>query len=70
LPKTIKQGALTLATFGYDGNQRRIRKTTPDKETLYFGELYERVSTKKGPAKTEHRYYVNVRPEAKESPMT
>jgi hypothetical protein len=31
LPKTIQQGALTLATFGYDGNQRRIRKTTPDK---------------------------------------
>ena len=70
LPKLIKQGALTLATFGYDGDQKRIRKTTPDKETLYFGELYERVTTKKGPAKTEHRYYVNVRPEAKESPMT
>jgi len=59
LPKLIKQGALTLATFGYDGNQRRIRKTTPDKETLYFGDLYERVTTKKGAAKTEHRYYVS-----------
>ncbi|HZF52338.1 MAG TPA: RHS repeat-associated core domain-containing protein, partial [Polyangiaceae bacterium] len=59
LPKSIKQGALTLATFGYDGDQRRIRKTTPDKETLYFGDLYERVTTKKGAAKTEHRYFVH-----------
>ena len=64
LPKSIKQGATTLAAHGYDGDQKRIRKTTPDKETLYFGglvfgELYERVSTKKGPSKIEHRYYVN-----------
>jgi RHS repeat-associated protein len=59
LPKTLKQGALTVATFGYDGDQKRVRKTTPDKETLYFGELYERVTAKKGAAKTEHRYYVS-----------
>jgi RHS repeat-associated protein len=59
LPKTLKQGALTLATFGYDGEQRRIRKTTPDKETLYFGDLYERVTAKKGPAMTDHRYFIH-----------
>jgi YD repeat-containing protein len=70
LPKSIQQDATTVATLGYDGDQKRIRKTTPDRETLYFGDLYERVTTKKGPAKTEHRYYVSVRPEAKESPMT
>jgi RHS repeat-associated protein len=58
LPKVIKQGALTLATFGYDGDQRRIRKTTADEETLYFGDLYERVTAKKGAAKTEHRYFI------------
>jgi RHS repeat-associated protein len=58
LPKTIQQGATTV-TLGYDGDQKRIRKTTPDKETLYFGDLYERVTTKKGPAKTEHRYHVH-----------
>jgi RHS repeat-associated protein len=58
LPMTIKQGALATATFGYDGDQRRIRKTTLDKETLYFGDLYERVTTKKGVAKTEHRYFI------------
>jgi RHS repeat-associated protein len=58
LPKSIKQGATTIA-HGYDGDQKRIRKTTPDKETLYFGDLYERVTAKKGPAKTEHRYSIH-----------
>jgi RHS repeat-associated protein len=58
LPKTIQQGATILAVHGYDGDQKRIRKTTPDQETLYFGEIYERVSAKKGPAKTEHRYLI------------
>jgi hypothetical protein len=41
-------GALTLATFGYDGDQKQIRKTTPDKDTLYFDDLYERVTAKQG----------------------
>ncbi|KYG08785.1 hypothetical protein BE21_21580 [Sorangium cellulosum] len=41
LPERITQGASTI-TFGYDGDQQRSRKTTPDKETLYFGDLYER----------------------------
>jgi RHS repeat-associated protein len=58
LPKQLKQGALTLASFGYDGNQQRIRKTTPADETLYFEDLYERVTTKAAP-KTEHRFYVH-----------
>ena len=35
--------ALTKATFGYDGDQKRIRKTTPTEETLYFEDLYERL---------------------------
>jgi RHS repeat-associated protein len=56
LPKQIKQGASTT-TFGYDGDQTRIRKTTTTEETLYFEGLYERV-TKKAPPKTEHRFYV------------
>jgi hypothetical protein len=44
----------------WDDDQKRIRKTTPEKETLYFGELYERVTAKKGAAKTEHRYCVSL----------
>ncbi|MGK3979633.1 hypothetical protein WMF38_48940 [Sorangium sp. So ce118] len=43
LPERITQGASTV-TFGYDGDQQRIRKTTPERETLYFGDLYERVT--------------------------
>jgi hypothetical protein len=58
LPKVIKQGALTKASFGYDGDEQRIRKTTPVEETIYFDELYERV-TAKMPATTAHRYYVH-----------
>ncbi|MDC3982187.1 RHS repeat-associated core domain-containing protein [Polyangium jinanense] len=57
LPRAITQGADTT-TFGYDGDQKRIRKTTPTEETLYFGDLYERV-TAMGSAATEHRYYVH-----------
>jgi RHS repeat-associated protein len=58
LPKTISQGATSI-TFGYDGDEKRIRKTTPDKETLYFEDLYERVTIKKPVVKTEHRYLVH-----------
>jgi RHS repeat-associated protein len=58
LPKTISQGATSI-TFGYDGDEKRIRKTTPDKETLYFEDLYERVTIKKPALKTEHRYFVH-----------
>ena len=55
LPKTITQGA-QVSSFGYDGDQRRIRKTTPTSEWLYVGDLFEQVST--GAVK-EFRYYVS-----------
>ena len=54
LPKTIAQAGKTT-TFGYDGDEQRIRKTTPNSETLYVGDLFEQVTT--GTAK-EFRYYV------------
>ncbi|XXY22128.1 RHS repeat-associated core domain-containing protein [Sorangium sp. So ce216] len=57
LPERITQGASTI-TFGYDGDQQRIRKTTPEKETLYFGDLYERV-TAAASGTVEHRYHVH-----------
>ncbi|WP_437734434.1 RHS repeat-associated core domain-containing protein [Sorangium sp. So ce1335] len=57
LPERITQGAATT-TFGYDGDQQRIRKTTPEKETLYFGDLYERV-TDRASGTAEHRYHVH-----------
>ncbi|WP_437484979.1 RHS repeat-associated core domain-containing protein [Sorangium sp. So ce1014] len=57
LPETITQGASTVS-FAYDGDQQRIRKTTPDKETLYFGDLYERV-TEAAAGSAEHRYHVH-----------
>jgi RHS repeat-associated protein len=55
LPKTITQAAGPVS-FGYDGDEQRIRKTTPTEETLYFEGLYERVTSFAAP--TEHRYYV------------
>ncbi|WP_437955465.1 RHS repeat-associated core domain-containing protein [Sorangium sp. So ce119] len=57
LPERITQGASTV-TFGYDGDQQRIRKTTSEKETLYLGDLYERV-TEAASGTVEHRYYVH-----------
>ncbi|WCQ97075.1 hypothetical protein NQZ70_09866 [Sorangium sp. Soce836] len=57
LPERITQGASTI-TFGYDGDQQRIRKTTPEKETLYFGDLYER-ATDRASSTVEHRYHVH-----------
>ncbi|WP_434046055.1 MULTISPECIES: RHS repeat-associated core domain-containing protein [Sorangium] len=57
LPERITQGAATI-TFGYDGDQQRIRKTTPEKETLYFGDLVERV-TEAASGTVEHRYHVH-----------
>ncbi len=55
LPATVTQGA-SVFSFGYDGDEKRIRKTTPEEETLYFGDLYERVTSSSAP--TAHRYYV------------
>ncbi|WP_441289865.1 RHS repeat domain-containing protein [Sorangium sp. KYC3313] len=57
LPEHITQGATTIR-FGYGGDQQRIRKTTPEKETLYFGDLYERVTDAASGA-VEHRYHVH-----------
>jgi RHS repeat-associated protein len=57
LPKTITQGTGTI-TFAYNGDEQRIRKTTPDQETLYFGDLYERMTDLMSGV-AEHRYYVH-----------
>ncbi|WP_437744455.1 hypothetical protein WMF39_05270 [Sorangium sp. So ce1504] len=57
LPEQITHGASTI-TFGYDGDQQRIRKTTPEKATLYFGDLYERV-TEAASGAVKHRYHVH-----------
>jgi RHS repeat-associated protein len=42
--------------FDYDGDQQRIRKTTPAEETIYLDGLYERVTDVNGGVK--HRYFV------------
>jgi RHS repeat-associated protein len=55
LPKTITQPGKTVS-FGYDGEQRRIRKTSATSETIYFEDLYERVTNG---TTTEHRYFVH-----------
>ncbi|MFT3768646.1 MAG: FG-GAP-like repeat-containing protein [Minicystis sp.] len=52
LPKTI--GGVTLE---YDGAERRIRKTTADAETIYVGEMFERVTPMAG-GPVERRYYI------------
>ena len=57
LPSTITQSTGTV-TLAYDGDQQRIRKTTPTAETLYFGDLYEQV-TNVAPASTAQTYYVH-----------
>ncbi|MBK8257907.1 MAG: VCBS repeat-containing protein [Polyangiaceae bacterium] len=44
LPRKVTQpnGAVSL---GYDADQKRVRKSTPNAETLYFADLYERTTT-------------------------
>ena len=54
LPRTITQGA-QVVSFGYDGDQRRIRKTTSSGEILSFEDLFEQVTTANA---AEFRYYV------------
>ncbi|MBK8255998.1 MAG: hypothetical protein IPK82_25440 [Polyangiaceae bacterium] len=55
LPRTITQPNGEIS-FGYDGDQKRVRKTTATNETLYFADLYERV---KGAANAlTERFYV------------
>ena len=60
LPKkyTPTSGNPTPTTFDYDGEETRVRKTTPTDATVYAGD-YERV-THFGPSAdaTEHRYYI------------
>jgi RHS repeat-associated protein len=55
LPSRITQGA-NVVSFGYDGDEQRIRKTTPTSETLYFEDLFEQVTVGNGKA---FRYYVH-----------
>ncbi|HMY21439.1 MAG TPA: RHS repeat-associated core domain-containing protein, partial [Polyangium sp.] len=55
LPKTITKGGKTT-TFGYDADQQRIRKTSPTSETIYFGEIFEQVTSAAG---VERRFYVH-----------
>jgi RHS repeat-associated protein len=55
LPRTVTQAGGTIS-FGYDGDERRVRKTTSAEETLYFGDLYERVTD--ASAKVAHRYHI------------
>jgi len=59
LPKTFERTATgeTIA-LDYDGDQRRVRKATALEETVYVGDLYERV-TDFANAEEEHRYYVH-----------
>jgi YD repeat-containing protein len=57
LPSTITQSTGTV-TLAYDGDQQRIRKTTPTAETLYFSDLFEQVTTV-APASTAYQYYVH-----------
>jgi RHS repeat-associated protein len=54
LPKTTTQDAKSVS-LGYDADQQRIRKTTSTSEALYFGDLFEQITT--GAIK-EYRYYV------------
>jgi len=56
LPKTIIQGA-KVTSFGYDGDQQRIRKTTPNAETTYFADVFEQVTSSAGVV--ERRFYVH-----------
>ncbi len=57
LPRTITQPGKSVS-FGYDGDEQRIRKTTSTTETLYFEDLYERIENKSNGA-MEHRYSVH-----------
>lgn len=50
LPKTITKGGQTT-TFGYDGDEHRVRKVSPTSETVYFADLFEQVTTVNGGAR-------------------
>ncbi len=57
LPKAITRPGSTVS-FGYDGDQQRIRKISAASETIYFEDLYERIENKATGAK-DHRFYVH-----------
>ena len=61
LPATYTLAGNKVVTLDYDGGQHRIRKTTPQQETVYFDDLYER-ETRTAVGSTggtvQHRYYV------------
>ena len=61
LPRTVELRAKTV-WFGYDGDERRIQKKVTsaagNTETIYVGDLYERVTGLNGEA--EHKYYVHA----------
>ncbi|MBK9261550.1 MAG: hypothetical protein IPM54_17310 [Polyangiaceae bacterium] len=57
LPKQINWQNSDVTTFDYDGNRRRIRKTTGVVESIFMDDLYERV-TNIQTSDVEHRYHV------------
>ncbi|XYH97998.1 RHS repeat-associated core domain-containing protein [Sorangium sp. So ce1128] len=62
-PETFTLDGGATIELDYDGDQNRIRKTTPDEVTLYVGDLYERVTRlapDAGEPSVEHRYSVLV----------
>jgi RHS repeat-associated protein len=64
LPKAVHLSGSILSnglgagdvTFDYDGNQKRVRKLAGDEETIYAGDLYERVTDASGAVK--HLYFI------------
>jgi uncharacterized protein RhaS with RHS repeats len=58
LPSSVTRDGFGTATFSYDGHQQRIRKVTPLAETVYVGDLYERVTPADPTQPVEHRYSV------------
>ena len=59
LPKVVTLDSGEEIRFEYDGDQQRVRKATLWEETVYVGDLYERV-TDFGTGAVEHRYHVHA----------
>lgn len=55
LPKRIDWANGDVATFEYDGNRQRVRKTSGLLESIFVGEWYERVTNA---GVVEHRHYI------------
>jgi RHS repeat-associated protein len=56
LPKRIDWTNGDVATFEYDGNRQRVRKTSGLLESIFVGEWYERVTNA---GVMEHRHYIH-----------